>query len=256
MKKDEKTIIKIFIIIIALVKLPFIFHGKWDNSFFVPYMTDETVILSPIYSYFTSGEIDIVNVGKYYPPFLFNLLFLYFYVIFKIIILFNSKIDPISAFEVIYYNSRFFVLLVSIIGSYYYVKLFKDIIRNRFFQIILLFLINLSSLFFIYSMWCKTDLVVWGLGIISMYYGLQYWNERSLINFRKFFIFSILPFCINYYGYIYFLNFIVVSIFCKSETQVNKRNHLKYILFISPLIFFILNFELIYIFRDRVSNFI
>jgi len=237
--------LKILLLVICAIKIPFIFHGKWDEEFFVPFMTDETVFLSPIYSYVTTGNFNLDGLCAAYPPFLFNILFPFFYLLFKILFLLTDEMRSVSIYEIIYYNSRMLVLLCATIGSLFYVKVFKDMIRSTFYQAVLLILINLNSLFFLYSGYLKTDELVWAFGAISIYFGLLFWKEPSRGNYIKFYLLSILPVCINYNGYIYFLNFIVVSFIVKSQPFIRNRVKLFLIFILAPLLWLVVNFELI-----------
>jgi len=251
--KDNRFLVILLLIIFA-IKLPFVFHGRWDAKFFVPYMTDETVVLGPMYSYIVSGNLDLAGLGRYYIPYLFNLLFPYFYFLFKILHLFTDKINPITVYEIIYYHSRIFVLICATMGAFFYVKLFKDIIRSRFYQAILLIFISLNSLFFLYSLYIKTDLIVWAFGAISMYYGFVFWKERTHTSYIKFYILSLLPVCFNYYGYIYFLNFILVSFIARPTPFIKNQTKLILIFVLSPLFWVTMNFEIILNLRLFVAN--
>ena len=254
--KTKFSLIIILLIAIFFIKLPFIFHGKWDSNFFVPYMTDETCYSGPIYSFIASGKIDSNGLfGCHYPPFLLNLLLPYFWALFKVLPIFFGKLSPTAIYEVIYYNSRFFVLILATIGSYFWVKLFKEEIKSKLFQIVLLLLVNLNVLFFLYSTFIKADEIMWALGIISLYCGLIFWRERSPSNYKKFFLMSILPLLVNYHGYIYFLNFILVSlIVIRKEPSFNKKLFLFLSFICAPLIWAIANFEMFA--KNGISGFL
>jgi len=243
----SNNLLLVLILIIFAIKLPFIFHGKWDKDFFLPYMTDENCYSSPIHSLIASGKVNINDWMSHcaYPPFFLHLLLPYFVGLFKILLFFNVKLDLLTVYEIIYYNCRFFVLIIATIGSYFFVKLFDELIKSKFFQSLLLILINLSPLFFLYSTFIKADEIVWALGIISLYYGLIFWREKNLSNYKKFYVTSILPLLFAYNGYLYFLNFIFVSLFVIKKDLFYHKILFIFLGFIcTPLIWIFANFEM------------
>lgn len=246
MKKKDYLIL-IILVAIFFIKLPFIFHGSWDKTFFVPYMTDETCYSTTIYSFVISGKFEFNSwyLNCAYPPFILNLLLPYFWVLFKVLSIFWGKLNPTAIYEIIYYNSRFFVLILATIGSYFWVKLFKEEIKSKFFQIVLLLLVNLNALFFLYSTFIKADEIMWALGAISLYRGLLFWKERTSSNYKMFFATSVLPLLFGYTGYLYFLNFILVSlIVIRKEHSFNKSLFFFLSFICAPLIWAIANFEI------------
>lgn len=236
---------------IFVLKLPYIFHGNWENKFFVTYMTDEVIFLSPIISYVLSGTLSLNKFLIFgYPPFLFNILYGFFHILFGILKVLNLQLSEIRIIEIIYYQSRLLVLIITVIGSYFYLKVFRELILSRFFQAVLLILINFNGLFFLYSTYLKTDDLVWALGAIAIYQGLVFWKNRTYSNYYKFGLLSLVPSLINYYGYIYLLFFALISI-ASSSLKKNKENLVsiksKFIFTFVPLpiLWLLANFELI-----------
>ncbi len=235
--------------VIFILKLPFIFHGNWENNFFVTYMTDEVVFLSPIISHVHSGSLSLNEFLIFgYPPFLFNVLYGLYSLLFGILKIMSIQLSEIRTLEIIYYGGRLLVLTATVTGSYFFLKVFRELIPSRFYQGLLIILINFNGLFFLYSTYLKTDNLVWAMGAIAIYQGLVFWKNRNRVNYYKFGLFSLIPSLINYYGYIYILFFALISIV--SSTPKNKeisipiKSKLIFTLVILPILWLLANFEL------------
>lgn len=247
----RKRFLLVLLIAIFIFKLPLIFHGNWENKVFVPYMTDEVVILSTITTFFTKGVFTLSKFLTFgYPPFLFNILFGYFFLVFRGLKYLQITLPDIEMIKIIYYQGRLIVLLASLIGSYYYTKIFREYISSRFYLALLLILINLNGLFFLYSTYMKTDVLIWGMGGIALYSGLIYWKNRNFYNYIKFGLLSLVPLLINYYGYWYLIFFILVSVVASIRNKdradkVRIRSKLFFTTIILPAIWLLGNFELV-----------
>lgn len=238
----------ILLIITFFIKLPFIFHGTWDNLFFTPYMTDETVYLSPIINYLSNGgKVELEGLlHSSYPPFIFNILFPFFKFLFAIFNFLNLKFNSIQTYQIVYYLSRLFVLSISTLGVYFYVKTFSEILKSKFFKVILLFIISFCPLIFFHSIYLKTDNLVWGVGAISFYLGLLFYKKPTISNYLMFFISALIPSAINYYGAIYFLHFGIISLLTFKNNFLKPIYKIILIIFVVPLIWLLLNFQLIF----------
>lgn len=222
----ENAFLKWTLFAIFLVKLPFIFHGYWSADVFAPYMTDETVTIAPLQHYlFNHGKTiaDMVAFDISYPPLFEYGLAFYFKIVFEVLSFFEVSLTrEFLYYEFLYYNTRIFVLICMVIGSYYYVKAFDGIFRSRFFQLILLILLNFQVLFFLQGQYVKHDGLVWGLGAISIYFGRIFYEEKSLKSYYYFFISSLLPVLFMVYGFIYFLFFIAISFWAMKRVLIPK----------------------------------
>jgi len=239
-------LITISLLILFLFKIPFLFHGTWDNKFFTPYMTDANVIMSPIFSYLTAGTLNLGESLKAYPPLTFNLLFFPFYLLSKTIPTLFSAGDPIKTYQIIYYTSRIFVAFITTLGIYFYIKTFSELIKSKAYQWLLAFFVSLTPLIFIYSLYVKTDNLVWATGAITLFTGLKFHRQQTKKNFFVFLFFSILPMAINYYGVLYFLIFVLVNLTTLKSNFMPIYQRILLIIFATPLVWFTLNFELLF----------
>lgn len=248
MKFLKRNYLFLLAVITFFIKLPFIFHGTWDNIFFTPYMTDETVYLSPIINNLSKGaDLELEGLlHSSYPPFIFNLLFPYFKALFIIFNFLSLKLNLIQINQIVYYNSRLFVLIITTLGTYFYVKTFSEILKSKLYKVFLLFVISFSPLIFFHSIYLKTDNLVWGIGAISLYLGLNFYKKPTLSKYLYFFFSALLPSIINYYGAIYFLHFAFITILTFKNNFLKSIYKIGFIIFIAPLFWLLLNFQLIF----------
>lgn len=244
--KNNRLLI-IILIIIFLVKLPFIFHGRWNKDLLIPYMTDETLYANPLFSLALSDKVDLNGLVLSYLPAFYNLLAPVIILSVTIFSVFNQNVSLAQVQQMVIFVSRILVLIISVIGSYFWIKLLQNIIKSRFYQIILLLLINFNILFFLYSELIKTDVVVWAFGSASLYFGYRYWQKTSLKNYILFFLTSVLPVMFAYYGYIYYLTFLIVSLltfFRKGAVEKKLWIFFLSTFILTPLVWGMVNFQI------------